>query len=244
MKLKVLDSCSKSNGYIIYNDSEALIIEAGVQACHAFEVVNYDLSRVNACIVSHNHADHCKYIEQYLSAHVPCYMSEGTMDAIKFKKKLRPEICHHGKVFEAGRFKIMPFNSVHDAPQPLNFIINHPESGKILFITDSAFSEYTFKNLNHVLVEANYCDEILDENKPNLHPKVYSRLPYTHMSLKRTKELLAVNDMRAVHNIVLLHLSQHNADPVRFLSEVKEQTGLPTYIAEKGLEIDLIKEGF
>ena len=42
-----------------------------------------------------------------------------------------------------------------------------------MFLTDSFLCEYKFENLNHILIESNYIDEILEENVRNgLHYKV------------------------------------------------------------------------
>ena len=52
---------------------------------------------------------------------------------------------------------------------------------------------------------------------------------------------ISTNDNPALRNVVLLHLSEKNGNPVEFLQKTKETVryGADCYIAEKGLEVDL-----
>jgi ribonuclease BN (tRNA processing enzyme) len=59
------------------------------------------------------------------------------------------------------------------------------------------------------------------------------------MSLETCKEFLQANDLSQVKDIALIHLSDSNSDAERFKREDEGLTGKPTYIASKGLEIEL-----
>ena len=60
------------------------------------------------------------------------------------------------------------------------------------------------------------------------------------MSIQSTLELLADNDLTAVKNIILIHLSDKNSDANSFKQQVIEQTGIPTTIAESNIELNLV----
>jgi phosphoribosyl 1,2-cyclic phosphodiesterase len=113
--------------------------------------------------------------------------------------------------------------------------------GKLLYITDSYYCKYRFKGLNHIMIEANYSKEILNENlyNDNTALPVRDRVVESHMSLETCKEFLQANDLSQVKDIALIHLSDSNSDAERFKREVEGLTGKPTYIASKGLEIEL-----
>jgi phosphoribosyl 1,2-cyclic phosphodiesterase len=246
MKLQVLSSSSYGNCYLFYNRSETLIVEAGVKFSEVQKALNYDLSTVVGCLVSHEHLDHMGRVEEFLQAAIPVYCSRGSVDRFNFKGLRRPEVCSHEKAFCLGNFKVLPFEIEHDATEPLGYLISHPETGKILFLTDTYYSEYTFKNLSHILVEANFADHILEENiaSGRVEPFRKKRLLQSHMSLETCKDMLSANDLSQVINIVLLHLSSQNADPDYFKSEIEKHTGKIVNIATKGLTININKEGF
>jgi len=113
-------------------------------------------------------------------------------------------------------------------------------------MTDSFMTEYTFRDLNHIILEANYSDEILESNimKGSIHPSMRPRLLRTHMELKTALDILRANDLTNVRNIVLCHLSAGNSNEEVFIQSVRETTGKPTYAADKGMIIDFSKEPY
>jgi len=239
MDLRVLASGSQNNCYLIENETSILVIEAGIPIKDVMPEIDFDISKIEGVIISHEHGDHARYIPEYLFRSIPVYAPENTAKIYKTKT------AEHKKVFQIGEFKIMPFELKHDA-QCLGYLIQHPEAGKILFTTDTYYVPYKFQGLNHVLLEVNYSKEILNENVAKGYiPVIYrKRVLSSHMELGTAKEMLRVNDLSTVVNIVLLHLSDKNSDAALFKKEIESVTGKPVYIADKGLEISLNKEGF
>lgn len=250
MKLTVLNSNSKGNCYILQNEHEALVIECGVKFSEVKKALDFNISKVVAVLVSHEHGDHAKAINDALNACLSVYSSQGTIDAIKNKGLIKgsrfPVATRRKEIIKRGNFKIMPFDVQHDCAEPFGFLIYHPETGYILFATDTYYLKYIFPNLSHILIECNYSKEILQENyrEGKTIKKVRDRVIKSHMSLDACKELLRVNDLSKVRNIVLLHLSGDNSDPIQFLEEIKATTGKRVFIAKKGLELELNKDLF
>lgn len=58
----------------------------------------------------------------------------------------------------------------------------------------------------------------------------------SHMSLDRVLTFLAVNDLSAVREILLVHLSDGNSDAKEFKKAVQAATGRIVRVAEKGGE--------
>ena len=108
--------------------------------------------------------------------------------------------------------------------------------GSMIYASDTEYIRYRFKNINHILIEANHIQENVDRNLPQ-----YEHILRGHMSLDTTLKFLMFNDNPALRNVVLLHISQSNGNPVEFLQKTKEtiKYGADCYIAEKGLEVDL-----
>jgi len=246
MRLHVLASGSSGNGYILYNDREALVIECGVPYQSCLKVLKFQRGRIVGALISHEHGDHAKYVEQYLEAAVPVYASEGTVSQLSFKKKRRPEVVVANSVFCVGRFLVLPFDTQHDCKQPFGFLIRHPEMGQAVFATDTYFLKNRFADLSHVMIECNYDDGIIDGNVKSglVHPAVRDRVNQSHMSLETCIKTLKANDLSKVNNIVLLHLSSKNSDPDMFRRAVEAETGKLVTVARKGVDIPFDKEVF
>ena len=247
MKLRVLGSSSSGNCYLLENETECLIIEAGISFLEVKKALDFNVSKIVGLIISHEHGDHAKFAMEYLKAGISVYTSTGTIETMKGINPInRPIEVFHSKKFEVCSFEIMPFDIIHDAAQPFGFIIKHPDCGKVLFLTDTYYCEYTFKGLNQIIIEANYSDEILQSNinSGKVHSGMRQRLETSHMSLKTTKELLKANDLTQARNIVLIHLSSGNSNAKQFQSEVESITGIPTTIADKGVEVNFSLNSF
>ena len=76
MKLTVLGSSSKGNGYIIHDNEEALIIEAGISIAKLKLAVSYNLSKIDGCIITHEHGDHAKFANTYIKNGVDVILTD------------------------------------------------------------------------------------------------------------------------------------------------------------------------
>ncbi len=244
MELIVLGSSSAGNGYILDNGKEALILECGMPFKEAEKALDYDISRIAGAVVTHEHGDHAKFAGQYLERAIKVYMSQGTAEALNGKHK--PVICQSKKVFQVGGFKVVPFDTRHDAREPLGYLIHHNEIGTLLFATDTYYLPYRFAGLTNILIEANYSRELLEANASQglIHPKQRNRTIKSHLSLEGCKDMLQANDLSKVNNIVLIHLSPRNADKGLFQQEVSQLTGKNVSIATKGLRMNIDKTPF
>lgn len=243
MQLKVLGSSSKGNCYLLDNGSEALAIECGIAFKEVQKAVGFDIARIKGAVVSHEHGDHAGYAESFLSARVPVYMSEGTLHSVaaRFKSPcLLPLKMKAGHPFTIGRFKILPFDTKHDAAEPFGFLIDHPECGTVLFATDTYYLHNTFAGLNNILIECNYRQDILDENTRNglVAKPQRDRTVKSHMEYETCKETLLANDLTKVNNIVLIHLSNNNSNADEFRKGIAKTTGKTVTVAHKGLVMD------
>lgn len=240
MKLKVLASGSKGNCYLLQLKDETLILECGIRFREIVEGLDFNLENVVGCLVTHEHKDHSKAIKYLNMDGIDVYASKGTFEILGIEHH-RAKVIESEKLFKVGNFTIMPFETKHDAKEPLGFLINHKEIGNLLFITDSYYCEYNFNNLNHILVECNYSKNILDENIENgvIPVSLRNRIVKSHFELNNVIDFLKSNDLSKVKNLVLIHLSSSNSDSNYFIQETAKATGLAINVARKGLEIYL-----
>lgn len=234
MRLQIINSNSMGNAYILENDQEALLIECGVRFDRIKKALGFNVAKVVGCLLTHEHQDHGKAVVDVMAAGIDVFSSAGTHGQLDTLRSHRAKVVSAGEQFMVGSFKILAFEVKHDCAGPLGYLINHPETGNVLFLTDSYYCEYTFRNLHNVIIEANYCQQIID-NKPGF---LRDRIIESHMSLATCKETLAANDLSQVNNIVLIHLSDSNSDARRFKREIEEVTGKVVHVAEPGLIIE------
>lgn len=248
MELTVLGSNSKGNCYILQNSKEALIIECGVSLSEVKKAVNFNISKIVGVIVSHEHGDHSKHVNDFLDARINMRMSSGTMKKVVSPDRsgFLPLLCEAGSMFSFGSFTILPFEVKHDAAEPLGFLIKHSETGIILFATDTYFLPNRFEGLNNILIEANYRTDILEARKEagGLPAALYHRTLESHMSFETCMEALQANDLSKVNNIVLIHLSDGNSHAEQFKRDAHQKTGKTVWIADKGLRINFDKTPF
>lgn len=234
MKLKILGSSSKGNCYILENENETLILEAGVPLHEILKYIRFNTGKVAGVLVTHEHGDHAKYIKEFRNRALEVYLSQGTLKALDLNYCTYNIIKSMTK-FKVGGFTVIPFKVEHDAAEPLGFLINHEDMGNLLFVTDTFYISNRFANLNHILIECNYCETILNNSGAAYKNRVFS----SHMSLENCLEFLKANDLSNVENIVLLHLSDGHSDEKMMVDEVQKVSGVNTFVAEKGFGLEL-----
>jgi phosphoribosyl 1,2-cyclic phosphodiesterase len=236
MQLTVLGSSSAGNGYVIQSETEALILETGVGLIAAKKALDFNIAKVAGCLISHVHGDHAKYAIDYsqvFQTYAPA--SVIAMKSLEGATEVLPLVR-----FQTGRFTVLPFPGHHDVPC-MGYIVSHPEMGNLMFLTDSFMCEYSFKGLNHVMLECNYTDKALEYAIDNGHTQAWEkqRLMTTHMELQTTKKVLLNQDLSGVNTITLIHMSGRNSDKNEIIAGLSGISGKPIVIADKGLTIDL-----
>lgn len=239
MKLTVLASGSRANGYLLEAQSgEILQIECGTNLRETLMVTNYESDRIAGCLVSHEHGDHARHVQQYISRYIPCYMSQGTAEGLQLRNRFESLTAY--KQTEIEGFSVVPFPTHHDANEPLGFLIHHEEMGNLLFATDTRSITERFEGLNHLLLETNYSLEYLEESTA-IHR---NRVLASHLSLETATAWLNDQDLSEVNNIVLIHLSQSHANPTEFQKAVEQLSSARVEVARKGLVLNLNKTPF
>lgn len=241
MELDVINSGSEANGYIIQNNNEALILECGCKLSEVKKALDWNVRKIAGCLISHEHSDHARRLSEYMKAGIPVYSAFQTQTALKtITGECTTAILPLEKI-KVGNFAVTPFNVPHDQDiECYGYLIEHEKIGKLLFLTDLEYCKYNFskQNINHILCECNYDKSLVDENYDQ---SLRNRVLKTHMELQTFLNFISTNDNPALRNVVLLHLSDKNADSADFLQKTKETVkyGADCYIAEKGLEVNL-----
>lgn len=231
--IKVIATGSRGNFYILEVGEEILLLECGINIKDIKKALNFDLSKVVGCLLTHSHNDHCKTIEEVLKF-TDVFTSKGTKEELQERFQLNRHCfeIEHNKPFEIGNFMIVPFNTQHDTKQPLGFLIHHKEIGNVIFATDTYYLKYKFRDIDYALIECNYSEDILQDL-----PEYRARLLKSHMSLENLKDTLKTWDLSRTKKIVLIHMSDSHGNSEKFIKEINELTGVETIIATPGVEI-------
>lgn len=223
------------------------------------QALDFNLDKVVGALVTHEHIDHVgKNKEGLLGAlynGVSVFSSKKLFDLFSITN-------HNAKTLEkyrfnklGGGFQVYPFDAVHcnadlkPCVDPLGFVIYHKDCGLVLFITDSQVCKPIFKGVmqfNNIIIEANYCEEIMKSNLENgkLPTYLYNRILKSHMSLNTCKDTLLANDLSQVQKIVLIHLSDGNSDERKFKKVIEEATGKIVHVANNNQILEFNKNPF
>ena len=236
MKLKCLGSGSSGNCYLLSTETETLILDCGIPIIEIKKGLNFDLSKVVGCVVTHSHKDHSLSAKDFENMGIPVFKPyenkepislngwNGTIQAFDLTDKDR---------------KFMHTNADGSECPCYGFLITHPDLGRMLYITDTELVKWRFKDINHILISCNYQKKYIEDENLAKRNHVFRG----HMELETVKEFIKANNSESLQNIILCHLSNDNSNPEECKAEVEKVAKCPVYVARKGLGVELKESG-
>lgn len=228
MKIEVIASGSAGNCYKISNEDTTLLIECGIPYKKIQEALNFKTTDIDGVLVSHEHGDHSKACKDLIKAGVNLYMTKGTKEALKLDSHRIKNFKNFGDSYcdvNIGSFKIKPFKTVHDAKEPVGFVIYDSLAiEELVFITDTQYSIYSFSP-DYFMLEVNYIRETINKND-SIHEELRARIKENHMSLDTAINLLERSDLSRLKKIYVMHLSDANSDAEVIKYRLQELTGV------------------
>lgn len=203
--LKVYGSSSKGNCYLLDNGVTKLMLDCGVK-----KIKDMELDKVDGILITHRHLDHCggvKYIKDYYKGKY--YSNKETLDILPVIEEYKEEIVA-GEMFSIGTFNIVAFEVNHDVKNYGYLIKDTISNTKTIYITDTNYIKYQFKDIDYYIIEANYSYEWLRE-KEELDVKE-RRLFETHMAIEDTNEFLQNNTNHNTKKVILCHIARDCED--------------------------------
>jgi len=228
MDIKILASGSSGNAYLIGDGRTRLLLDAGIPFKRIQIGCGFKTSSIDACLVTHRHGDHAAAIPKLLQRGITVYSNADVAGLHEGVQELAALKEH-----SIGTFRILPFEAEHDVHCYGYQVTSTATGEKLVYITDSAYVRYTFTGLTHIMIEANYAQDIIIDNvrDERVPLSLAARVIETHMSIETLLDLLRSNDMSKVRQIYLLHLSDNNSDAEAFKKMVQQETGAEVYIA-------------
>lgn len=246
MNLKVVSTGSQANCYILDDNGRRLVLDAGVSVRNILYAVSFDIMSIDAVLVTHEHGDHAKAVPELVDNGVRVIMTRLTKQAVLggTDSTIRLAICKDHDIDQMvviGKWAVKMFDVQHDAADPAGFLIlNSSTNHKILYLTDSSDCRYFFVGLTHIIIECNFCTDIINAKfqSGQTNKKLRDRIVNNHMSLEVLLDYLQALDLSCCRKIVLVHLSDVNSDAEMMVREVKLLTCIETVAAENGQSIN------
>ena len=228
MKIEVIASGSAGNCYKVSNEDTTLLIECGIPYKKIQQALNFKTTDIDGVLVSHEHGDHSKACKDLIKAGVNLYMTKGTKEALKLDSHRVKGFKNFGDSYfdvDIGSFIIKPFRTIHDAKEPVGFVIYDTVAiEELVFITDTQYSIYNFSP-DYFMLEVNYIRETINSND-SIHPDLRARIKKNHMSLETAINLLERSDLSRLKKIYAMHLSDANSDAEVIKYRLQELTGV------------------
>lgn len=216
-----LNSGSNGNCYYIGNESESVLIDAGI-SCRETERrmtrLGLSIHSVKAIFVSHEHSDHITGVSRLSKKYrIPVYITASTFQSsgISIEKHLM-ESFHPQEPVTIGNLTIRSFTKFHDACDPHSFMVsgNNVNIGVFTDIGHACKEVIRyFKQCQAAFLESNYCSDMLDSGNYPYHLKKRISGNNGHLSNVQALDLFVKYRSTQLTHLILSHLSENNNRP-------------------------------
>ena len=235
MKVKCIGSGSSGNCYaLIDNEGKILLLDCGLPIKEIKAGIDFRVSDLAGCLVTHGHQDHCKSVEDLKRMGIPIvapsmgYITDQLSGGF-FVNYFRLDDNEGHFVHSNGDGSECPIYGY--------MILHDKEPLKLLYITDCQFIKWRFKDVNNVILGVDYADELVpDDNKAKqLH--IYSG----HLSIDTACDFIKATDSKhTLNNLIIGHMSDTASDRVLYLEKLKKATLCNIHFASKGATYELM----
>ena len=252
LEFRSLFSGSTGNSTLAAFDDTLLLIDAGRTGKILDEAARsqgFDMRRVRAILVTHEHIDHIRGVGVLARKYgMEVYASPGTWAAMADKVGEIParQRCEFtpDEDFYIDRVNVLPFSIPHDAAQPTGFALSCG-GRKVSVLTDLG---HTTKELltrvegsDVLLLEANHDVEWLQSGPYPYFLKERILGQRGHLSNEAGAELAAWAAGQGTRTLILAHLSRENNTPARARQAVELK--LRAYGLEPGRDVTVAVAG-
>lgn len=236
MIFQQLHSSSKGNLYIVTaTNGKRLMLECGVKWKRLQNALKYNLKGIEACFVTHEHADHSVAAKDVLKAGVEVCASRGTLEALGIELGRRVNTVADKTLLRYPTFEVFCFDVNHDAKEPLGYIVREKETNEyLLFVTDSSHIVQRFPyQFSIIAIECSYDKAILQDrvDRQDINESLAKRLLASHMEKETAKRYIQYFcDLSKCREVHLLHMSGDNLDKGKTRQEFESEFFIKTII--------------
>ncbi len=222
IRLTVLGSGSAGNATCLEGSGVRLMVDAGFscrQLSARLESVGIDPRRLDAVLVTHEHADHVRGAALFSRTYgVPVYCTPATDRAagLSAHKGVTVRLIRPEEPFRLGDLDVIPFRVPHDAVETIGCIIES-NGARVGYATDLGHVDESvqkkLKECDLLILEANH-DVDMVQSGP--YPEVVKRRVlgrHGHLDNESSAGLASDVASERTQRIVLAHLSRTNNSP-------------------------------
>ena len=227
-----LNSGSNGNCYYIGNETEAVLIDAGI-SCRETEkrmkLLGLCMSKVKAIFISHEHTDHIKGVPSISERFsIPVYITDSTLRGCHDIARYSPRQLISNVSVAVGGLTITPFPKMHDAQDPHSFLVSG-NGVTIGVFTDigkpCVHVQNNFKLCHAAFLEANYDEDLLENGNYPYFLKKRIMGDRGHLSNSQALEVFVKYKSPFFSHLFLSHLSKDNNCPVKAKTLFEGQAG-------------------
>lgn len=216
-----LNSGSNGNSYYIGNDSDAILIDAGI-SCRETERrlkrLSLPVTNLKAIFISHEHIDHISGLPVLSKKYqLPVYITPATLGGSLMK--LEKHLVHGFQPEETvpvGGLAVTAFTKSHDAVDPHSFIVSYKNRTVGVFTDIGEPCQNVkrhFSQCDAAFLETNYCEQMLANGNYPAHLKKRISGRKGHLSNAQALDLFLKCNEGRMRYLFLSHLSQNNNSP-------------------------------
>ena len=221
LKIASLNSGSNGNCYYIGNDTEAVLVDAGI-SCRETEKrmsrLGLSVEKVKAIFISHEHGDHITGLTAISRKYrTKIYITPNTL--AESRLPLDEELVipfKPNETVQIGSLSVTNFPKFHDAVDPYSFVISSNNINVGVFTDIGKVCKQLIKHFQQchaVFLEANYDEAMLENGRYTQHLKNRIRGGQGHLSNDQALQLFLEHRSPFLSHLFLSHLSKNNNDP-------------------------------
>ncbi|TWT55094.1 putative metallo-hydrolase YycJ [Rubripirellula amarantea] len=246
--MEVISLQSGSSGNCIYVETKGvrLLFDAGISGRAAeMRLAEHgkDIRDCDALIISHDHRDHiCGMGTFHRKFGLPVYVTRKTFDEARRRIKIGKlsDVRHFdaGDTLTFGNVQVESICTPHDAVDGVVFVVDdcHHRFG-ILTDLGHIFDGLpaVVSSLDALIIESNYCPELLEKGPYPEFLKARIRGPRGHLSNQDCAEVLRFAQTERLKWACLGHLSEQNNDPAVAIATHHQVLGatFPVHCADR-----------
>jgi Metal-dependent hydrolases of the beta-lactamase superfamily I len=250
LKFLSLASGSSGNCYYIGTEKYGILLDAGISARSIRKTLKdhgIEMEQIMAVFITHDHADHIKSVgslgEKFgIPIYATALVHEGIHKChyVDHKLYLSRRIIEKEEPVLIKDLKITAFEVPHDASDCVGYMVQYKEHKFVLATDIGQITEEVARYIriaNHLIIEANYDDEMLANGKYPDFLKMRITNGRGHLCNLETARFLASNFDLHLKNIWLCHLSKDNNHPDLALKTV--EMAMAEYGIRPGKDVNL-----
>lgn len=216
-----LNSGSNGNCYYVGNETEAILVDAGIPCSEIEKRMNrlgLNIQIIKAVFVSHEHSDHISGLQVLAKKYqLPVYITHATymFGRMKLEKNLITSFTANEPV-SIGNLSVTAFPKFHDAADAYSFVVSCNQVKVGVFTDIGTPCEnliHYFKQCHAAFLESNYDDTMLENGRYPHFLKNRIRGDKGHLSNKQALELFKTHRPIFMSHLFLSHLSKNNNCP-------------------------------